>query len=266
MKLNTGTEKLIAYKEGPVGWIVFNNPEKRNAITMEMQEAMTVALDDYASDPAIRLVVLRGEGEKAFISGGDISSFGATRGTLEGVRTGDAIGQRADRALQECPKPTIAMIRGYCMGGGMRIALGCDLRIGADDTRIGIPAAKLGVGYRFAGVKRLADLVGTSNACDIFYSARQYNAAEAKAMGFLNYVVPAAELQKFVEDYAATIANNAPLTITAVKRCVVELHKAPGERDLTSCEQAVDNCFASQDYIEGRTAFGEKRKPSFTGR
>ncbi len=266
MNIQTGSDKLIAYKDGAIGWIVFKNPEKRNAITADMQQAIPGVLESYASDPAIRVVILKGDGDKAFISGGDISSFGAMRGTLEGVRAGDAIGVRMDRALQDCPKPTIAMIRGYCMGGGLRVALGCDLRVGADDTRIGIPAAKLGVGYRFAGVQRLAQLVGMSNAADIFYSARQYSAAEAKAMGFLNYVLPVAELEKFVLDYAATISNNAPLTITAVKRCLVELHKSPADRDLASCEEAVDKCFESKDYIEGRTAFGEKRKPKFEGR
>ncbi len=260
------TDKLIAYKDAAIGWIVFNHPERRNAITLEMQQAMTSALEDYAADPQVRLVILKGAGDKAFISGGDISTFATTRSTLEGVRAGDAIGTRMDQALQQCPKPTIAMIRGYCMGGGLRVALGCDLRIAADDARFGIPAAKLGVGYRYAGIKRLADLVGTSNAADIFYSARQFDAAEAKAMGLVNYVLPVAELEKYVLDYASTIAGYAPLTIAAAKRSLIELNKLPAERDLAACEQAADDCFTSQDYIEGRTAFTEKRKPKFEGR
>lgn len=259
-------QKLIARKDGPIGWIVINNPEKRNAVTLEMQEAMIAAFQDYATDPAIRAVVMRGAGDKAFISGADISTFAATRSTLEGVRAGDAIGYRLDRAMQDCPQPTIAMIRGYCMGGGMRIALNCDLRIGADDTRIGIPAGKLGVCYRPANIQRLVELVGVSNAADIFYSARLFDASAAKAMGFLNHVIPAAELESFVLDYASTIANNAPLTIAAVKKTLIELQKPQGERDMAACEQAVDTCFTSQDCIEGRTAFSEKRKPVFQGR
>ncbi len=264
--MQTGTDKLLARKERAFGWIVFNNPSKRNAISADMQQAMTAVLDDYARDPAIRVVILRGDGDKAFISGGDISQFAEKRGTLEGVHAEDAIGIRTDHALQNFPKPTIAMIRGFCMGGGMRVAANCDLRFASDDARFSIPAAKLGVGYRYAGVQRLVEIVGAANAADIFYSGRQFDASEAWHMGFINRVLPAAELEQFIVDYATNIARNAPLTIAAAKRCLIEIGKETAQRDLARCEQVVDDCFTSKDYIEGRTAFTEKRKPKFEGR
>lgn len=266
MDIQTGSEHLIARKEGAIGWVIFNNPQKRNAVSQDMYEATTAVLEDYARDSAVRVVILRGEGDKAFISGADISQFKEKRSTLEGVRAGDAISESANQALRECPKPTIAMIRGFCMGGGLGIAVACDLRIASDDSRFGIPAAKLSVGYRYAGVERLVDLVGPSFTAEIFYTGRQFDAQEALQMGLVNRVRLAAELEKYVLDYANTLATNAPLTIAAVKRCLIEIRKDPGERDLALCQKMVDDCFMSEDYIEGRTAFMEKRKPVFTGR
>jgi enoyl-CoA hydratase/carnithine racemase len=266
MDKNTGTEKLIARVDGAIGWVIFNNPQKRNAMSQDMYEAMTAVLEDYARDPAIRVVILKGEGDKAFVSGADISQFKEKRSTLEGVRAGDAISERANKALRECPKPTIAMIRGYCMGGGLGVAIACDLRIASDDSRFGIPAAKLSVGYRYAGIKRLSDIVGPAFTAEIFYTGRQFDAQEALQMGLVNRVLPAAGLEKYVLDYANTLANNAPLTIAAVKRCLIETRKDPDERDIALCQKMVEDCFMSQDYIEGRTAFMEKRKPVFTGR
>lgn len=266
MEKQTGCDNLIARTEGGIGWIIFNNPGKRNAMSQEMHEAMTAVLDDYERDAAVRVVILRGEGDKAFISGADISQFAERRSTPEGVRESDAISERSNQALRECPKPTIAMIYGYCMGGGLGTAIACDLRIASDDARFGIPAARLGVGYRYPGVKRLVDLVGPSFTTEIFYTGRQFTAQEALQMGLVNRVLPAAELEKYVLGYANTICVNAPLTIAAVKRCVTEIRKDPDERDLALCQKMVDGCFASWDFIEGRTAFMEKRKPAFMGR
>jgi enoyl-CoA hydratase/carnithine racemase len=266
MDMPTATEKLIARKDGAIGWVIFNNPEKRNAMSLEMSEATAVAMESYAKDPEVRVVILRGQGDKAFISGADISQFKERRSNAEQVKAAEAISERTNKAIRECPKPVIAMIRGYCMGGGLGTAVVCDLRIASDDSRFGVPAAKLGVGYRFNGIRRLSELVGPSFTAEIFYTGRQFSAQEALQMGLINRMLPAAELEKYVLDYAATLAGNAPLTIAAVKRSLIELRKDPADRDLDLCQRMVDACFASEDYVEGRNAFMEKRKPAFKGR
>jgi enoyl-CoA hydratase len=261
----TVTEKLIARKEGGIGWIIFNNPAKRNAMSMDMYLAMREALDDYAQDAAVRVVILKGAGDKAFVSGADISEFKQQRATAESTEIYNAASERAAKALRECAKPTIAMIRGFCMGGGMGTAVNCDIRIAADDSRFGVPAAKLGVGYRYERLKQLEALVGPSFTMEIFYTGRQFTAQEALTMGLINRLLPVDELEKYVHDYASTIAGNAPLTIAAVKQSVVEMGKDESKRDVARCNKMVDACFASKDYIEGRDAFMEKRKPAFQG-
>ena len=259
------TDKLIAKKDGGIGWIIFNNPAKRNAMSMDMYLAMADALNDYARDPAVRVVILKGAGDKAFVSGADISEFKERRATAEAKAEYEAASDRAAKALRECPKPTIASIRGFCMGGGMGTAVSCDLRIASDDSRFGVPAAKLGVGYRYARLKQLEALVGPSFTMEIFYTGRQFTAQEALTMGLINRMLPVAELEDCVLNYATTIANNAPLTIAAVKKSVVEMGRNESERDIATCDRMVDTCFASKDYIEGRDAFMEKRKPVFQG-
>ncbi len=264
--MQTITDKLIARKDGAIGWVIFNNPQKRNAMSMDMTRAMGEALDDYARDPAIRVVILKGAGDKAFVSGADISEFKDKRSTAEAMELYNAASNRAAKSLRECPKPTIAMIRGYCMGGGMGTAVACDLRIASDDSRFGVPAAKLGVGYRYERLKQLEALVGPSFTMEIFYTGRQFSAQEALTMGLINRMLPAADLEKYVLDYASTIAGNAPLTIAAVKKSVIEMGKDESKRDMSTCDKMVDACFASKDYAEGRDAFMEKRKPVFQGR
>ena len=264
--MQTLTDKLVAKKEGGIGWVIFNNPARHNAVSMEMWESLPPVLDAYAQDPDIRVVIVRGAGEKAFVAGADISQFKEKRTGVEAVNAYNAAGENAHKALQECPKPTIAMIRGYCIGGGAAVALDCDIRIAAEDARFAIPAGKLGLGYRFAGIRRLADVVGPAFAAEIFFTARQFNATEALQMNLVNRVLPVAELEKYTLDYANTIVNNAPLTIAAVKRSIMEYLKNPAERDLDLCQKMVDACFASEDYKEGQAAFMEKRKPVFKGR
>jgi enoyl-CoA hydratase/carnithine racemase len=265
MNIATKTDKMLARKEGGVGTLIFNNPERHNAVSLEMWEAASDILADFAADKAIRVAVLTGAGGKAFVSGADISKFESERASKEAIDRYNEIVDRANTAVFEFPKPTIAMIRGYCIGGGVGLALCCDLRICSDNSKFGVPAAKLGLGYGFKGIKKLVDVVGPSFAKEIFYTARQFTAAEAQAMGLVNRVLPDAEVEKYVKDYAETIGGNAPLTVNSVKYIVGEVVKPQSERNLKKCDDLVAQCFASKDYIEGRQAFMEKRKPAFTG-
>jgi len=264
--LQTLTDKLIARKEGAIGWVIFNNPERHNATSFEMWQSLPLVLDAYIRDPEVRVIIFRGTGVKAFSAGADISQFKEKRSSAEAVKAYNDTADASSRALRECAKPTIAMIHGYCIGGGTAIAVGCDIRIAADDARFGVPAAKLGLGYRFDGIKRLASIVGPSFTAEIFFTARQFTAQEALQMGLVNRLLPAAELEHYTLDLANTMASNAPLTIAAVKRSLIELQKDPGARDLELCQRMVDDCFQSEDYQEGQTAFMEKRKPQFRGR
>jgi enoyl-CoA hydratase len=259
------TYKMLSRKEGHVGYVIFNNPERRNAVSLEMWEATAGILADFGNDNDIRVVVLTGAGDKAFVSGADISRFENERANEEAVARYNQTVERANTAIYEYPKPTIAMIRGYCIGGGVGLALCCDLRICSDDSRFAVPAAKLGLGYPYHGLKKLVDVVGASFAKEIFYTARQFDAEEARVMGLVNRVVKAAELDAYVKNYADMIGENAPMTIATTKFTVGEVVKDESKRDLAKCAAMVKKCFESNDYIEGRRAFMEKRKPVFTG-
>lgn len=259
------SDKILARVDGGIGHIVFNNPEKRNAVSLDMWKRIAELLEGYAADPAVRLVVLSGAGGKAFVSGADISKFESERASEETVAEYARVTGETFTRLQEFPKPTIAKINGYCVGGGVALAVCCDIRICEEGSRFSVPAAKLGLGYQAKYVKRLSDLVGPSFTKEIFFTARLFDAGEARVMGLVNRVVPAADLDAYVADYAAQIAGNAPLTIAALKSAVGELGKDPAERDMARCEAMVEACFKSRDYAEGRTAFMEKRKPRFTG-
>ena len=256
--------RIVARKDGAIGWLVFDNPARRNAVSLGMWEAIPPVLEDFGADPAIRVVVLTGAGEKAFVSGADISQFESQRATAEAVQRYERIGDAAQAALQGFDKPTIAMIRGYCIGGGLGIAAACDLRLAAEDARFSIPAAKLGLGYRASSMKKLLDIVGAAYAKEIMITARQFSAAEAKDMGLLHRVVPLAELEKLTREYCEAVAANAPLTMRAAKRIIAEVGKT--HYDEAMCNALVKECFDSADYKEGRTAFMEKRKPLFKGR
>ena len=259
------TDKMLSRKEGGVGYLIFNNPERHNAVSLEMWEAASGFLADFAADKSVRVVVLTGAGGKAFVSGADISKFESERSNKEAIDRYNVAVDEANTAIYEFPKPTIAMIRGYCIGGGVGLALCCDLRICSDNSKFGVPAAKLGLGYGFRGIKKLVDVVGPSFAKEIFFTARQFTAAEAQTMGLVNRVLPDAEVEKYVKDYADTISGNAPLTVNSVKYIVGEVVKDESERNLKKCADLVAQCFASNDYTEGRKAFMEKRKPAFTG-
>jgi enoyl-CoA hydratase/carnithine racemase len=258
------TEKILAKKDGAIGWLVFNNPERRNAVSLEMWQAIPAVLADFGADAAIRAVVLTGAGDKAFVSGADISQFEKERSSAEAVAHYDAVGEKAQTALKHCDKPVIAMIRGYCIGGGLNIANLCDLRIASDDARFGIPAAKMGLGYRASSMKHLVDIVGAAYAREIMITARHFSAEEALRMGLVHKVVSVAELEKTTRDYCEMVAANAPLTMRAAKRIIREVSAA--NYDAEACTAWVKECFDSEDYREGRRAFMEKRKPVFKGR
>ena len=260
------TSKMLAEKDGAIGRLIFNNPARHNAVSLDMWQAVARIMEDYESDDQVRVIVLSGAGGKAFVSGADISEFKEKRANEEAAAAYAKISEAARVKLTETLKPTIAMIRGYCIGGGLATALACDIRIAAEGSKFGVPAAKLGLGYAYDGIKRLVDLVGPANAREIFYTARQFTAEEALQMGLVNRVVPDGELEAYVENYCKTIAGNAPLTIRAAKVAVREAVKPESERDLDLCKRLVAECFASEDYTEGRTAFMEKRRPAFKGR
>jgi len=260
----TLTERIIARKEGAVGWLIFNNPERRNAISVDMWEAIPTVLSQYEADPEVRVIVLAGAGDKAFVSGADISQFEKERSSADAVQRYEELAEGAAARLQGCDKPLIAMIRGYCLGGGMNIAVLCDIRIAADDARFGIPAAKMGLGYRASSMKNLVDTVGAPFAREIMITARQFTAAEAKQMGMVHHVVAVSDLETFTKKFCEDISANAPLTMKAAKRIIREI--VSSDYDAEKCKAWVKECFDSADYKEGRKAFMEKRKPVFTGK
>jgi enoyl-CoA hydratase len=260
------TERLAVRKEGALGWMVFNNPARRNAVSIDMWEAIPRVIERFESDDEVRVIVLAGAGDKAFVSGADISQFETQRSGPEAVQRYEEIAETAQARLHGCDKPVVAMIRGYCLGAGINIATACDLRIAADDARFGIPAAKVGLGYRASATKNLVDTVGAPNAREMLISARQFSAAEALHMGLVHRVVAATELEKEAREYCEAISANAPLTMRTAKRMIREILKPPLEFDAAVCKAWVRECFDSQDYAEGRKAFMEKRKPAFTGK
>ncbi|PUE17880.1 enoyl-CoA hydratase [Limnohabitans sp. WS1] len=260
------TDKMAARKDKHVGWITFNNPARHNAVSLEMWQGLADIAHEFARDDDIRVVVVHGAGEKAFVSGADISEFAEQRDSAEATQRYDAVAQEGMQALKNLNKPTLAMIQGYCIGGGVGVALNCDIRIAADHSRFAVPAAKLGLGYEFDGVRKLVDVVGPSFAQEIFFTARQFSAPEALAMGLINRMVPQEDLLAYVTQYADTIAANAPMTVASIKTIVGEIVKDPSLRNVALCDQLVAQCFNSVDFTEGRTAFMEKRKPVFTGR
>ena len=260
------TDKMIARKTDGIGWLIFNNPERHNAVSLEMWEAAIEIIADFRADPEVRVVVVRGAGEKSFVSGADISKFDDERAQEAAVQRYEEATEGTYSALRAMEKPTIAMIHGYAIGGGANLAVCCDLRICSETAKFAIPAAKLGLGYGYARIRRLMEVVRPSFAKEIFFTARQFDAEEARAMGLANRIVPQAELETYVTDYARTIAGNAPLTVTAIKQIVTEALKDHADRDLALCDRLVKACFESEDYAEGRRAFAEKRKPVFKGR
>ena len=256
--------KLRVERDAPVGRLVLDNPERRNAIGADMWLGIPRAIDEFNNDATVRVIVIRGEGTQAFAAGADISEFEKNRSSGDQVQAYEEATSAAHHAIESSPKPVIALIHGFCVGGGLAVALSCDLRYADASARFAIPAARLGLGYGVHGTGRLVATVGHVNAREIMFSARRYNADEALAMGLVNRVLPDAELDGYVQKFALELAENAPLTMAASKAVINALAEPSG--DFSAAEAAVARCMKSEDYVEGRRAFMEKRKAQFKGK
>jgi len=256
--------KLRAERDGHIGWMIFDNPARRNAITGDMWRAIPGAMAQFDADPEVRCVVLRGAGEVAFAAGADISEFEKRRADAQAAGKHDNMIDLAQLALENSAKPVLAMIRGFCFGGGVEIALACDLRYCGASARFAIPAARLGIGYGVRGTNRLVASVGHAAAREIMLTGRRYDAGEALAMGLVNHVLPDDELEGFVRKLAAELASNAPLSMAASKSIINSVIEPDG--DFSAGETLIARCAKSEDHVEGRRAFMEKRKPVFKGK
>ncbi len=263
--MQLGTDKIIAEVEGAIGWLTFNQPEKRNAMSHEMWLATGEALAAFAADPNVRVVVMKGAGDKAFVSGADISQFDKIRSDAATAAKFAGAADAARQQMVDLEKPLIAMIRGFCMGGGLGVALKADMRIAASDSQFGIPAAKLGIVYAYENVKALVELVGPGVARQILYTGRRYPAETALRMGLIEEMVAPEDLEATVRSYAETIAENAPISVRGTKLTVRQVLGGEAARDQAALDAIGRQALDSQDYKEGRTAFMEKRKPAFQG-
>jgi enoyl-CoA hydratase/carnithine racemase len=258
--------KILQSVADGIGTITFNNADKRNAMSLEMWEGFGAALADLRDDPAVRVVVLTGAGDKAFVSGADISQFEKERHNAEASEEYSRRSSASRALLADFSKPIIACIRGFCIGGGLQVAMAADIRIAAEGSQFGIPAAKLGIAYGFDGLKHLVSLVGPSWARLLMFTGMRIDAGEALRIGLVDRVVPASELADAVLEIAKTISGNAPLAIHAAKLTIGEILKDSADRDMNAIKEIGARCMDSEDFREGRRAFMEKRPPKFSGR
>jgi enoyl-CoA hydratase len=258
-------DRVLAHKENGVGWLTFNQPERRNAMTLEMWEAVTVAVEDFSKDPDIRVVVMKGAGDKAFVSGGDISQYKDNRATAEAAAIYAARSGAGRESLASLDKPLIAMIRGFCLGGGLGLALTADFRVASTDSQFGIPAARLGIAYAFEGLRTLVSLVGPGMARKMMYTGDRYSAETALQMGIIEEVTTPDMLEATVRRIAEQIAVNAPISIHASKQTIAQVLKDESGRDMQLLADISRKAADSNDFTEGRVAFMEKRPAVFTG-
>ena len=260
------TERVETWAEGSTLHIRFNNVARHNALSVDMWEAIPALLAQAERDPEIRLVVFSGAGEKAFVSGADISQFEDMRAAREAVARYEEMAETALMAIYNCKVPTLSCIRGFCIGGGVNVAISCDIRIASTDSVFSVPAARLGLGYRYSAMKNLVDLIGPGAAKDLFFTARKIDAAEAKTLGLVTRICAPEDLPALLAEYSKALADNAPLTVRAGKAITAQILKPSPELDFALCQELIKGCFASEDYAEGRKAFMEKRKPVFKGK
>lgn len=259
-------EPLLIRHEPPLAWCIINRPAAHNALNAAVWRGLAERVTELGHDDDVRVIIVRGTGEQAFISGADITEFRALRGNAAMTAEYDRLSARTWLALHTVRQPVIAMINGLCFGGGVSIAVACDLRFAADHARFAVPAARLGLAYPFPAVERLVQVVGPTHAADILLSTRAFDATEAERMGFVNRVVPRAELEAHTRTYALAMADCAPLTLAAHKLAIQQCLKTSEPRDIAALQDAVGRCFDSADYQEGIAAFLEKRKPRFVGK
>lgn len=260
------TERVQTWLDASTLHIRFNNPARHNALSVDMWEAVPPLLAQACTDDRVRLVVFSGAGEKSFVSGADISQFEDMRAAREAVARYEQMAEQALMSIYNFAKPTLACIRGYCIGGGVNVAISCDMRIASTDSVFSVPAARLGLGYRYSAMKNLVDLIGMGAAKDLFFTARKIDAGEAKSLGLVTRTCAPEVLPALLAEYTAALAANAPLTIQAAKAITAEILKPSPELDMALCQQLIRGCFDSADYAEGRKAFMEKRSPVFVGK
>lgn len=252
------------HREESVCRIIFSNPDRYNAMSLAMWRDLKRIVDQADTDSGIRVIVLEGDGDKAFVSGADISEFAQLRDTPEHIKDyGNAV-KAAQHALSACAKPTVASIRGICMGGGMGLALACDLRYCTHDAKFRMPAARLGLGYDLQGIQRASSILGLANTADIFMTARTFDGREAARLGMVHQSYSEAEFAAAAKAAVDSIGKNAPLTIQAVKLALSHVIN-PQDVAEQRVQRAIDACFASKDYLEGQKAFRNKRDPEFKG-